>query len=77
MPINDVPKKRRPVNDAPLPYQLTFQDPATAGMEGIIDLHHEIMFYIILIVTFVFWMLVRVVMIFKEPGTEPEISFYD
>ena len=40
-------------NDAPLPYQLTFQDPATSGMEGIIDLHHEIMFYVVIIITFV------------------------
>jgi cytochrome c oxidase subunit 2 len=53
------------VKDAPLPYQLTFQDPATAGMEGIIDLHHEIMFYIILIVTLVFWLLVRTVILYK------------
>jgi cytochrome c oxidase subunit 1 len=52
--------------DAPLPYQMTFQDPATPNMEGIIDLHHEIMFYIIIILTFVFWMLVRIVMLFHE-----------
>jgi hypothetical protein len=42
------------LKDAPLPYQLTFQDPATATMEGIIDLHHEILFYIIIIITFIF-----------------------
>jgi len=27
------------------PWQLTFQDPATSIMEGIIDLHHDIMFF--------------------------------
>jgi heme/copper-type cytochrome/quinol oxidase subunit 2 len=46
-------------NDAPLNYQLGFQDPATPSMEGIIDLHHEIMFYLIIIVLFILWMLLR------------------
>jgi cytochrome c oxidase subunit 1 len=62
-------------SDAPLPYQLSFQDPATAGMEGIIDLHHEIMFYIILIVTLVFWLLIRVVMLYSATGGEQPVSF--
>jgi heme/copper-type cytochrome/quinol oxidase subunit 2 len=52
--------------DAPLPWQITFQDPATPGMEGVIDLHHEIMFYIIIIITFVLWMLVRTVVLFNS-----------
>lgn len=34
-----------------------FQDPATSVMEGIIDFHHDIQFYLIIIVTFVVWML--------------------
>ena len=37
--------------------KLNFQDPATAVMEGIIDFHHDIQFYLIIIVTFVAWML--------------------
>lgn len=37
--------------------RLNFQDPATAVMEGIIDFHHDIQFYLIVIVTFVAWML--------------------
>jgi hypothetical protein len=40
--------------DAPLPWQCTFQDPATIGMEGILDLHHEMMFFLIVIVLFIF-----------------------
>jgi hypothetical protein len=39
--------------DIPEPWQISFQDPATPGMEGIIDLHHEIMFYLVVIITFV------------------------
>jgi Cytochrome C oxidase subunit II, transmembrane domain len=34
-----------------------FQLPATPIMEGIVDLHNDIMFFLILVVTFVFYML--------------------
>lgn len=39
--------------DAPTPWQCTFQDPATPVMEGIIDLHHDIMFVLIVLVIMV------------------------
>lgn len=39
--------------DIPNDWQFGFQDPATQLMEGIIDLHHDIMFFIIFIVFFV------------------------
>lgn len=45
--------------DAPLPWQLGFQDPATPIMQGIIDLHHDISFFLFSIVVFVGWMLAR------------------
>jgi cytochrome c oxidase subunit 2 len=51
--------------DAPEPNQSTFQDPATPIMSGIIDLHHDIMFYLIVVVTFVLWMLLRIVWLFN------------
>ena len=57
--------------DAPLPYQLSFQDPATPNMSGVIDLHHEIMFFLVIIVTFVLWMLVRIVILFKNQSNLP------
>lgn len=37
--------------------RINFQDPATGVMEGIIDFHHDIQFYLIIIVIFVSWML--------------------
>ena len=46
--------------DAAEPWQLGFQDAATPMMQGIIDLHHDILFFLILILVFVLWMLVRV-----------------
>lgn len=45
--------------DAAEPWQLSFQDAATPMMQGIIDLHHDIMFFLIIIIIFVLWMLVR------------------
>lgn len=39
--------------DAAVPHQLNFQTPATAIMEKIVDLHHDLMFFIIAIVVFV------------------------
>nr|YP_011017827.1 cytochrome c oxidase subunit 2 [Pseudoceramium tenerrimum]WQF69703.1 cytochrome c oxidase subunit 2 [Pseudoceramium tenerrimum]WQF69739.1 cytochrome c oxidase subunit 2 [Pseudoceramium tenerrimum] len=41
------------------PWQLGFQDPATPIMEGIINLHHDLMFFICVISIFVSWMLAR------------------
>ncbi len=52
--------------DSPVPWQVGFQDPATPMMEGIINLHHQIFFYLIFIAVFVVWMLVRILMLFNE-----------
>jgi cytochrome c oxidase subunit II len=48
------------------PWQLTFQDPASPIMEGIIDLHHDIMFFLVLIIVFILWMLTRIIYYFSE-----------
>lgn len=45
--------------DTAEPWQLGFQDPATPIMEGIINLHHDLMFFICTISVFVSWMLGR------------------
>ena len=42
-------------------WQFGFQDPATSIMEGIVDLHHDIMFFIIWIVIAVFWVLLEII----------------
>jgi cytochrome c oxidase subunit 2 len=52
--------------DAAEPWQLGFQDAATPIMQGIIDLHHDIFFFLILIFVFVSWMLVRALWHFHE-----------
>lgn len=48
------------------PWQLGFQDPATPIMEGIINLHHDLMFFICVIAIFVSWMLVKTLWHFEE-----------
>lgn len=40
-------------------------------MEGIVDLHHDICFFLILIIVFVLWMLSRTVFYFVD-GVAPE-----
>ena len=47
-------------------WQLGFQDPATPIMEGIINLHHDLMFFICVISIFVTWMLGRTLWHFNE-----------
>lgn len=58
--------------------RINFKDPATAVMEGIIDFHHDVQVYLIIIVTFVGWVLFRLVyefgimMIFRKPDEDEE-----
>jgi cytochrome c oxidase subunit 1 len=50
----------------PHSWQWNFQDPATETMDKIIDLHNDIMVFLILIITFVLWMLIKIVQHFNE-----------
>ena len=59
--------------DAPTPWQVSFQDPATSSMEGIIDLHGDILFFVIVIATLVVWLIVRICTTFHYSSqTMPE-----
>jgi cytochrome c oxidase subunit 2 len=49
--------------DAPFAWQMGFQDPASQIMAGIIDLHNDIMYFLIVVLTFVCWMLGRTVVL--------------
>lgn len=50
----------------PLPGQVSFQEPATPIMEGLIDLHHDIMFFLVFIIVFVLYMLTVIIVFFHE-----------
>lgn len=52
--------------DAAEDWQIGFQDPATPIMEGIINLHHDLMFFICVISVFVSWMLGRTLWHFEQ-----------
>jgi cytochrome c oxidase subunit 2 len=52
--------------DAPEAFQYGFQDPATPIMIGLTNLHHDIMFLIILIMVLVTWVLGRATLAFLE-----------
>lgn len=43
--------------DYPRPWQVSFQKPATTMMEGIIDLHHDIFTFLVIILVFVTFMI--------------------
>lgn len=47
-------------------WQLGFQDPATPIMEGIINLHHDLMFFLCVILIFVSWVLFRTIWLFEK-----------
>ena len=47
--------------DAPRSWQCLFQDPSTDSMINLIDLHHDIMFFLFLIITFVAYFLVLII----------------
>lgn len=54
--------------DAALPWQLGLQDPATAIMEGVINFHHDLFFFLVVILFFVLQLLVRCLYFFSvEP----------
>jgi cytochrome c oxidase subunit 2 len=52
--------------DSPEPWQMTFQEAATPTMEGIINLHNDIMAIIVFIVIFTCWMLARTLYLFSS-----------
>jgi len=71
--------------DAAEPWQIGFQDPATPVMQGLINLHHDIFAFMVFILLFVVWMLIRAIIKFdvaKNPvpskiihGTVIEIAW--
>ena len=50
--------------DVPRRWQIGFQDPATPIMEGIIDFHNHLMFFMVLILTLVCWVLYNTIKLF-------------
>lgn len=51
--------------DTAEPWQFSFQDGASPAFDGIVDLHDQIMFYLIIILILVSWMLGTIILKFN------------
>jgi len=61
--------------DAAENWALTFQDPATPIMEGIINFHNHIMVFLTVIVVFVSWLMARAIILFEENANPTPVKF--
>lgn len=61
--------------DSPNSWQLSFQNPATPVMEGIISLHNYVLMYLILVFIVVIWFLVRSLYLFHESKNASPLDF--
>ena len=61
--------------DAAENWALTFQDPATPIMEGIINFHNHIMTFLTVIVVFVAWLMFRAIVLFEEKANPTPVKF--
>lgn len=52
--------------DAPINWQVGFQDPASAVMEGIINFHHDLFFFLVVILIFVVRIMARCIIVFGK-----------
>jgi cytochrome c oxidase subunit 2 len=57
-------------NDAAEPWEIGFQDSATTVHEGIVSLHDNIMFYLILIIIGVLWMILTILYLFSNKNNK-------
>jgi len=52
--------------DSPEAWQTGFQDPASPAMQGIVDLHHDLWFFLLIVTGFVFWLLFQITVLFDS-----------
>jgi cytochrome c oxidase subunit 1 len=64
--IFDIKKQQKFIFDSPENWQIGFQDPATPIMEGIINFHNDLMYFLILIIIFIIYFLGRIIFIFQH-----------
>lgn len=61
--------------DAATPWQVGFQDPATPIIIGIIHFHNHLIFFLVVIGTFVCWLLYKALVLFKEDPSREASQF--
>ena len=52
--------------DAPRPWGVYFQDSATPQMEALVELHDNIMFYLVIILFGVGWILISIINVYNN-----------
>lgn len=55
-------------NDAPTPWGIYFQDGASPVFEGIVELHDQVLFYLLIILIGVTWILFSTILRFRKEG---------
>lgn len=53
-------------NDAPTPWGMTFQDGASPVFDGIVELHDQVLFYLLIILVGVSWILLSTILRFRD-----------
>jgi len=56
--------------DSPEDWQVGFQDSASPIMQGIIELHHDLFFFLIIVLSFVFWLLFKILFTFNSTSNK-------
>jgi cytochrome c oxidase subunit 2 len=73
--LYDAPRQKRS-SDVAAPWDMNFQTPASEIMTRIVDLHHDLAFFIVAIVLFVSWLLFRSIVLFRSDNTSsPRVAF--
>lgn len=57
------------INDIPTPWGIFFQDSATPNMEGMIELHNNVIFYLCIILGFVSYILYNILTTYNKSNT--------
>ena len=61
--------------DAPRPWGVYFQDSATPQMEALVELHDNIMFYLVIILFGVGWILISIVNVYNSTGSPISLKY--
>jgi cytochrome c oxidase subunit 2 len=62
--------------DAATPWQIGFQDPATPIIIGIIHFHNHLIFFLVIIATFVLWLIARALILFDKSSNTRKASIF-
>ena len=62
-------------NDAPEPWQLGLQDSASPISEGILRIHNEIIYYLIIILVSICWIIISIIIKYNESSNKFQYKY--